>query len=89
MASLWPAPWWCWFLLILGTIVCSLAATRVTAMGHSPCRTQCPGDYQLIAIDKGWELDWMNPEVLNKFRAAAVAVQVQPNGKYKFTASVQ
>jgi uncharacterized surface anchored protein len=48
-----------------------------------------PGDYKLLAIENGWELQWMNPEVLKSYMAGAVAVQAQPNGKYTVKVSVQ
>lgn len=48
-----------------------------------------PGRYQLIAIENGWELEWMNPEVLNKFTTGAPTIQVQPNGKYDVKVNVQ
>lgn len=48
-----------------------------------------PGHYKLLAIENGWELEWMNPEVLKSYMAGAVAVQAQPNGKYAVKVSVQ
>jgi uncharacterized surface anchored protein len=47
-----------------------------------------PGKYQLLAIENGWELEWMNPEVLNKFMAGAAALEVQPNSKYNVKVNV-
>ena len=48
-----------------------------------------PGNYKLLAIENGWDLEWTNPEVLEKFMAAAVPVQAQPRGKYSLKINVQ
>lgn len=48
-----------------------------------------PGDYKVLAIENGWELEWMKPEVLDKYMAGAVVVQAQPNGKYNLKVTVQ
>jgi hypothetical protein len=48
-----------------------------------------PGNYKLLAIEKGWDLEWTNPDVLEKFMAAAAPVQAQANGKYSVKVNVQ
>jgi hypothetical protein len=48
-----------------------------------------PGAYTLLAIENGWELEWMKPEVLRNYLGKGVAVQVQPNGKYDLKVNVQ
>lgn len=48
-----------------------------------------PGAYTLLAIENGWELEWMKPEVLKNYLGKGGAVQVQPNGKYEFKIAVQ
>jgi hypothetical protein len=48
-----------------------------------------PGAYTLLALEHGWELAWMDPEVLKSYLVRGVAVQVQPNGKYEVKAEVQ
>jgi hypothetical protein len=48
-----------------------------------------PGAYTALAIEDGWELEWMNPEVLKNYMSAGVAVRVQPNGKYDIKVVVQ
>jgi hypothetical protein len=48
-----------------------------------------PGKYQLLAIENGWELEWMNPEVLNKFTAGATMLEVEPSGRYNIKVNVQ
>jgi hypothetical protein len=37
-----------------------------------------PGRYRLLAIEKGWELEWANPAVLQAFLAKSVPVEVKP-----------
>ena len=48
-----------------------------------------PGDYTLLALEHGWELAWMDPEVLKNYLGRGVAIQVQPNGKYELKVTVQ
>jgi hypothetical protein len=48
-----------------------------------------PGAYTLLAIENGWGLEWMKPEVLKNYMAGGVAVQVQSNGKYELKVNVQ
>jgi hypothetical protein len=48
-----------------------------------------PGAYTLLALEHGWELAWMDPEVLKNYLGRGVAVQVQPNGKYELKVDVQ
>jgi hypothetical protein len=48
-----------------------------------------PGAYTLLAIENGWELEWMKPEVLKNYMSGGAAVQVQPNGKYEIKVAVQ
>lgn len=35
-----------------------------------------PGDYSIVAIEDGWELEWQRPEVLARFLSHAVAVHL-------------
>lgn len=48
-----------------------------------------PGTYTLLAIENGWDLEWMKPSVLKKYIGAGATVQVQNNGKYDIKAPVQ
>jgi hypothetical protein len=48
-----------------------------------------PGAYTLLAIENGWEIEWMKPEVLRNYLGRGAAVQVQPNGKYEIKVAVQ
>lgn len=48
-----------------------------------------PGDYTVLAIEKGWELQWLKPDVLKPYLAQGEAVQVKQNGKYELKLKVQ
>lgn len=48
-----------------------------------------PGQYTVIAIANGWDLDWSNPAVLQPYLKRGAAVQVPPNGKLQVKAQVQ
>lgn len=48
-----------------------------------------PGAYTLVAIENGWDLEWMKPEVLKSYLGAGVAMQVEANGKYDVKVPVQ
>ena len=48
-----------------------------------------PGVYTLLAIENGWDLQWLKPEVLKPYLALGEAVQVKQNGKYEVKLKVQ
>jgi hypothetical protein len=48
-----------------------------------------PGNYTLLAIENGWDLQWLKPEVLKPYLARGEAVQVQQNGKYELKLKAQ
>lgn len=48
-----------------------------------------PGRYTLVAIEKGWELDWHNPTVLKPFLEHGEVVEVAANKTYKVSLKLQ
>ncbi len=48
-----------------------------------------PGDYTVLAIENGWDLQWLKAEVLKPYLAQGETVQVQQNGKYELKLKVQ
>ncbi|HEX7285762.1 MAG TPA: carboxypeptidase regulatory-like domain-containing protein [Candidatus Angelobacter sp.] len=48
-----------------------------------------PGKYTVVAIENGWDLEWMNVDVLKSYMAQGVAVQALQNGKYDVKVTVQ
>ena len=48
-----------------------------------------PGRYRLLAVERGWELEWANRDVLNAFLKKSVAVEVRANDKLTRTVEVQ
>jgi 5-hydroxyisourate hydrolase-like protein (transthyretin family) len=48
-----------------------------------------PGKYTLLAIENGWDLEWMNPAVLKPYLSSGEALEVQQNGKYQVKVKVQ
>jgi hypothetical protein len=48
-----------------------------------------PGRYTLVAIEKGWELDWHNPNVLKPFLEHGEVVEVAANKTYKVSLKLQ
>jgi len=48
-----------------------------------------PGRYTLVAIEKGWELDWHNPAVLKPFLEHGEVVEVTANKTYKVSLKLQ
>jgi hypothetical protein len=47
------------------------------------------GRYTIVAIEKGWELEWAKPEVLRKYLPAGESVQVGPDGIPSIKVKVQ
>ena len=48
-----------------------------------------PGEYILMAIKDGWELEWMNSSVLKPYREKAQTIRIAPNETKKVTVEVQ
>jgi hypothetical protein len=48
-----------------------------------------PGRYTLMAIEEGWDLEWGDPNVLQKYIAGGEAVQIAPNQKADVSVKVQ
>ena len=48
-----------------------------------------PGRYTLMAIEDGWDLEWADPGVLQKYIAGGESVQIAPNQKTEVHVKVQ
>jgi len=48
-----------------------------------------PGPYTLMAIEDGWDLEWGDPNVLQKYVAGGESVQIAPNQKSEVSVKVQ
>jgi len=48
-----------------------------------------PGKYTVLAIENGWELEWLTPGVLEKYLAGGEVVRVTPNAKIEVKVKVQ
>jgi 5-hydroxyisourate hydrolase-like protein (transthyretin family) len=48
-----------------------------------------PGHYRLLAVERGWELEWANRDVLNAFLKKSVPVEVRASDKLTRTVEVQ
>jgi hypothetical protein len=48
-----------------------------------------PGRYFLLAIDRGWELEWANPSVLDVFLKKSIPIEVHASDKLTQTVEVQ
>jgi len=48
-----------------------------------------PGRYTLMAIEDGWDLEWADPEVLQKYIAGGESVQITANGKMEVKVKVK
>jgi hypothetical protein len=50
--------------------------------GSFALRDVAPGQYTLVAIEDGWELDWARPEVISRYLSGGIAVTVtESSGK--------
>jgi hypothetical protein len=47
------------------------------------------GKYTVVAIENGWELDWLTPGVIQRYLAGGEAVHVTPNAKIEVKVKVQ
>jgi hypothetical protein len=48
-----------------------------------------PGKYTLLAIENGWDLEWANPTVLQRYMSKGETVQVESKGKYNVAVKLQ
>jgi hypothetical protein len=48
-----------------------------------------PGPYRLLALDRGWELEWANRSVLDAFLKKSILIEVHANDKLTRTIEVQ
>jgi protocatechuate 3,4-dioxygenase beta subunit len=48
-----------------------------------------PGKYTVLAIADGWQLEWSNPAILQKYLTKGQPLEVQANGKYDVEVQVQ
>ncbi len=49
--------------------------------GSFAIRDAAPGDYTLVAIEDGWELDWSRAEVISRYLPGGIAVTVTDTGE--------
>jgi hypothetical protein len=57
--------------------------------GTFALRQVLPGQYTLISIVDGWELEWTDPAVLKPYLAAGLKVRVEAERKYQLKVDVQ
>jgi len=48
-----------------------------------------PGQYTVLALAKGWDMEWANPAVLQPYLKNGALVQVPPDGKLEVKVQVQ
>jgi hypothetical protein len=48
-----------------------------------------PGRYRLLAIDKGWEMEWADPKVLDVFEKKSIPIVIHANDSFKKTVEAQ
>lgn len=57
--------------------------------GSFSIRSVVPGAYTLIAIEKGWELEWARPEMLASYLTHGKRIEVTPGATTRADAEVQ
>jgi Carboxypeptidase regulatory-like domain len=57
--------------------------------GTFALRHVLPGKYTIVAIDEGWNLEWLNPAVLQPYLKAGIPLDVVPGRKYALKVKVQ
>jgi hypothetical protein len=48
-----------------------------------------PGTYTVVAIQNGWDLEWMTPAVLQPYLKAGTVIEVRPHARSQITVAVQ
>ncbi len=57
--------------------------------GSFTLRDVVPGEYTLIALANGWDLEWANPAVLQPYLKQGERIQVPANGRLQINVQVQ
>jgi hypothetical protein len=57
--------------------------------GTFTLREILPGRYTVVAIERGWDLDWQDPAVLKPYLAHGEVVDVAANKTYKLSLNLQ
>lgn len=57
--------------------------------GTFTLRAVVPGKYTVVAIQDGWDLDWMDPDVLRSFLKGGEKIEVAPDKNYEVKVNVQ
>ena len=57
--------------------------------GTFTLREILPGRYTVVAIERGWELDWQDPAVLKPYLARGEVLDVVANKTYKLSLTLQ
>lgn len=57
--------------------------------GSFSLRGALPGKYTVVAIENGWDVEWLNPAVMKTYLKDGIDIEVTPQGKYKVEAKVQ
>jgi 5-hydroxyisourate hydrolase-like protein (transthyretin family) len=69
--------------------VSSLRRDQSDSDGTFALRFALPGNYRVVAIQKGWDLEWENPDVFKPYFEHGVPLQIIANQKYKVQVPVQ
>jgi hypothetical protein len=48
-----------------------------------------PGEYTVLALENGWDIQWLKPAVLKPYLAQGEVLRVEQNGKYELKLKVQ
>jgi hypothetical protein len=48
-----------------------------------------PGNYTILAIQDGWDIEWANAEVLKRYLTQGSVVHVEPKGRYDIKVKIQ
>jgi hypothetical protein len=57
--------------------------------GTFTLREILPGRYTVVAIERGWELDWQNPTVLKPYVEHGEVLDIAPSKTYKISLNLQ
>ncbi len=49
--------------------------------GSFVLRGVAPGEYTVVAIENGWDLEWARPEVMARYLAGGVTVEVDEDAR--------
>lgn len=69
--------------------ITQLGRDQTNTDGSFDLNSIVPGDYILVAIDNGWQINWKDPSTLNRYLIHGVPLELRPGATVKQNVEAQ